>query len=431
MATLQGQKLGIEKQVQVAGAAGYDAIEPWLSSLNDFVKAGGKLADLKRQIADQGLTVESAIAFSEWLAEDATRRAKGLEQAKREMDLVAQIGGKRIAAPPAGATDVVGLDPLVAAERYRALLEIGDQMGVVPELELWGFSKALGRLSECVAAAVQCGHPRACMLNDIFHLYKSGSDYRGLAVVNGRAAAVLHMNDYPADPPREKVDDSYRVYPGDGICPLPRHPAFAARNRRPANSIPGTFQPEILEARRVARGQNRPGQNEARGGTLRKLDSGFTARPARPRRTRSTNRPPNVAKSWIRAKTGTQTRTRTPRSICPPEPRAKPPPFAAPENNTARKAPWPSRTAPETARCGGINSKRADGLLVASARPQVNTSTTVVRMAVARFEFTPLTPTLASTAVRPANRADNSDQRNQFISVSCDMKLHSSTAWLE
>jgi sugar phosphate isomerase/epimerase len=31
---------------------------------------------------------------------------------------------------------------------------------------------------------------------------------------------VLHMNDYPADPPREKITDAYRVYPGDGIAPL-------------------------------------------------------------------------------------------------------------------------------------------------------------------------------------------------------------------
>ena len=220
MATIQGQKLGIEKEIQIAGAAGYDAIEPWISSIDEYVKAGGKTVDLKRQIADLGLTVESAIGFSEWLAEDDTRRARGMEQAKRDMELVAQIGGKRMAAPPAGATDVVGMDPLKAAERYRALLEIGDQIGVIPELELWSFSKSLGHLSECVEVAVQCSHPRACILNDIFHLYKSGSDYRGLAVVNGRAAAVMHMNDYPAAPPREKIDDSYRVYPGDGTGPL-------------------------------------------------------------------------------------------------------------------------------------------------------------------------------------------------------------------
>lgn len=219
-ATIQGQKLGIEKEVQVAAAAGYDAIEPWISSLDEFVKRGGKLADLKKQISDAGLAVESAIGFSEWLAEDDAQRAKGLEQARHDLDLVAQIGGQRIAAPPAGATEVAGMDPQKMADRYRALLEIGDQIGVVAELELWSFSKNLGRLSECVAVAVQCGHPRACILADIFHLYKSGSDYRGLAVVNGRAATVIHLNDFAAEPSREKIDDSYRVYPGDGIYPL-------------------------------------------------------------------------------------------------------------------------------------------------------------------------------------------------------------------
>jgi len=31
---------------------------------------------------------------------------------------------------------------------------------------------------------------------------------------------VFHLNDYPADPPRETITDRDRVYPGDGIAPL-------------------------------------------------------------------------------------------------------------------------------------------------------------------------------------------------------------------
>ena len=220
MATIRGQKLGIVKEIQVAAKAGYDAIEPWISTIEEYVKAGGQLADLKKQLADLGLTVESAIGFAEWLAEDDARRAKGLERAKREMDWVAQIGGKRLAAPPAGATDVRGMELLRAAERYGALLEAGDRIGVVPQLELWHFSKALGRLGECVGAAVECGHPNACVLADVFHMFKSGSDYHGLRLLTSQAAHVLHLNDYPGDPPREKLDDSHRCYPGDGIAPL-------------------------------------------------------------------------------------------------------------------------------------------------------------------------------------------------------------------
>ena len=112
------------------------------------MKAGGKLADIRKRIEDRGLTVEGAISFTQWIVDDDARRAEALEQAKREMDILAQIGGKRIAAPPAGANgnNAPTLDLMKAAERYRALLELGDKMGVTPALELWGPSKNLHRL---------------------------------------------------------------------------------------------------------------------------------------------------------------------------------------------------------------------------------------------------------------------------------------------
>ncbi|MGO8931144.1 MAG: sugar phosphate isomerase/epimerase family protein [Limisphaerales bacterium] len=219
-ATLRGQKLGIVKEVEIAAKAGYEAIEPWIEALQAYVQGGGSLKDLGKQIKDSGLTVEDAISFPPWLVDDEARRAKGLEQAKREMDMVAQIGGRRLAAPPVGATDLPKLSLAQAAERYRALLEAGAQIGVVPQLELWGFSKNLGRLSECVAVAMETGHPNACVLADVFHLYKGGSDFHGIRLLGPEAIQILHMNDYPNDPPREKIDDSYRVYPGDGVAPL-------------------------------------------------------------------------------------------------------------------------------------------------------------------------------------------------------------------
>jgi sugar phosphate isomerase/epimerase len=218
--TLRGHKLGIVKEVEVAAKAGYEGIEPWMATIEAHVQSGGALKDLGKQISDAGLTVEGAIGFAEWLVDDEARRAKGLELAKRQMDMVAQLGGRRFAAPPAGATGLPRVELAQAAERYRTLLEAGAQIGVVPQLELWGFSKNLGRLSECVAVAMETAHPNACVLADVFHLYKGGSDFRGMRLLGPEAIQVLHLNDYPNDPPREKIDDSYRVYPGDGVAPL-------------------------------------------------------------------------------------------------------------------------------------------------------------------------------------------------------------------
>jgi 2-keto-myo-inositol isomerase len=218
--TIRGQKLSIVAEVEIAAKAGYQAVEPWIGELDDYAKKGGSLPDLRKRIADAGLTVEDAIGFPTWIVDDEARRRQGLEAAKRDMDLVRQIGGKRIAAPPVGATDRADLNLLAVAERYRALLELGREMGLVPQLELWGFSKSMSRLSEVLLVAMESRDPDACVLPDIFHMYKGGSDFGGLRFIHGQAIHVFHVNDYPDQVSRTEVTDAQRVFPGDGVAPL-------------------------------------------------------------------------------------------------------------------------------------------------------------------------------------------------------------------
>lgn len=218
--TIRGQKLPFDKELEIAAKAGYQAIEPWVHKIHEYAGADGNLKDLRKRTADLGLTIESAISFFQWIIDDDSRRAKGFEQAKRDMDILAQVGGKRIAAPPAGATREPGLDLMKAAERYRELLELGDKFGVVPQIELWGSSKNLHRLGQCMFVVIESGHPKACFLPDVYHIYKGGSDFTGLKQLSAHAIQVLHMNDYPADPPRDRIGDRDRVMPGDGIAPL-------------------------------------------------------------------------------------------------------------------------------------------------------------------------------------------------------------------
>ena len=219
-ATIRGQKLSVAEEVEVAAKAGYDGFEPWTDNIARYVEAGHSLRDLDKRIADLGLIVENAIGFPSWIVDDDARRAKGMEQMKHDMDLVRQIGGRRIAAPPAGAHGTPGMDLRKIAERYRAVLELGRKMGVVPQLEIWGSSKTLSRVGEAIYVAVEAGHRDACLLLDAYHMYKSGSNFEGLRLINWSAMHLFHINDYPADPPRETINDRDRIYPGDGVCPL-------------------------------------------------------------------------------------------------------------------------------------------------------------------------------------------------------------------
>ncbi len=239
--TLRGQNLTMEQFVDIAAEAGYQAIEPWINEIEKFIQAGGSLADLSKRIADKGLTVESAIGFAKWIVDDETERKAGLEQARRDMDWVKQLGGTRIAAPPAGATNQTDLSLDKAAERYRALLELGASLGVTPQLEVWGFSKSLSKIGEVLYVASQAGHPDACILPDVYHLFKGGSPFESLQLISGTAMHVFHMNDYPAAPPRAEMTDAHRVYPGDGVAPLAEIYSMLK-----ATGFTGTFSLELF-----------------------------------------------------------------------------------------------------------------------------------------------------------------------------------------
>ena len=219
-ATIRGHNLGLIKELETAAKAGFHSVEIWIDTLQTYLNTGGTLRDLKKRMNDLGIKVDNCIGFAEWIVDDDARRIKGMEQMKKEMDMLAQIGCRRIAAPPAGATETPGLDLRKAAERYRAILELGETTGVVPQLEMWGFSKNLSRASEVLYVAMESGHPSAKVLLDVYHLYKGGSPLDTLSMINSSSTEILHVNDYPSHLTPDAITDADRTYPGDGVAPV-------------------------------------------------------------------------------------------------------------------------------------------------------------------------------------------------------------------
>lgn len=220
MATIRGHNLGLVKELETAHKAGFSSVEIWMDTLEKYLSGGGKLKALKQRIDDAGMHIENAIGFAPWIVDDDTQRAKGIEQLKKEMEQLAALGCKRTAAPPAGATEKRGLDLDKAAERYRAILELGKQTGVVPQLEMWGFSANLSKLGELLYVAAGAGQSSARLLLDVFHMYKGGTSVNALSLVNPHATEVFHVNDYPATIAAEAITDADRIYPGDGVAPI-------------------------------------------------------------------------------------------------------------------------------------------------------------------------------------------------------------------
>ena len=217
--TIRGYQLPVEKQVDLCAEAGFEGIELWVSDVEAYIKQGGTAAELGQRIKQHGLVLENMISFSTWMADDPGARKSGIKKMRQDMELTAQLGGRYIAAPVQGVPVFEKQHLSEYSDRYRMILEAGVQAGVTPLLELWG-GGALSQLADTVSITIGSAHPDASMLLDFYHLYRGGNSFDSLRLINGGILPVFHINDYPASIPRTALNDSDRVFPGDGSCPF-------------------------------------------------------------------------------------------------------------------------------------------------------------------------------------------------------------------
>jgi 2-keto-myo-inositol isomerase len=217
--TISGKNQGIEFYIETAARAGYDAVELWIMDIQSYLEKGGTVQKLSKKIKDTGLIFASAIGFAPWMVTDEELRGKGFKQMEEEMNLVAALGCARIAAPAAGVTSDEPIDLFEIGNRYAKLLALGKKTGVRPLLEFWGASRFY-HLGQSVMAALVAGSAEAKILPDVYHMFRGGSDFDSLKLIDGSLIDIIHMNDYPGNLARTVMDDQHRVYPGDGIAPL-------------------------------------------------------------------------------------------------------------------------------------------------------------------------------------------------------------------
>ena len=218
--TFRGYGIGLAEQVNAAISAGFPGFEPWMKHIR-AAKEAGVLGDVCKAARDGGLEFVNGIAFGQWVNPDPKIRAEGIEETKRDMALLAEMGCPRIAASMFGVqkpgAPILKLEEI--AERYAVVLDLGKQMGVRPLLEYWGHSVNLTRLEEALEVLKLLNRPDAAILADVYHTYRGGGSFDTYRRLSASTLPVLHMNDYPASPAREKLVDADRVWPGDGIAP--------------------------------------------------------------------------------------------------------------------------------------------------------------------------------------------------------------------
>jgi sugar phosphate isomerase/epimerase len=204
-------------KIEIAGKAGYDAIEPWNDEISAFLEQGGKFADLKRALADAGLKVVSVIALHGWITAEGAERERVLDDCRSRMTQAVELESPYIVASPPH--EVVDLKR--ASERFAELLDMGAGIGVLPTMEFLGFVAGINNVASAWAIASGTGDPRATVVADVFHMMRGGGSIDDLLTLDGDRIANFHINDLPPEPDPLIQKDADRVMVGEGIADLP------------------------------------------------------------------------------------------------------------------------------------------------------------------------------------------------------------------
>ena len=205
------------RQIEVAAAAGFGALELWFADTDAHLAAGGSLRELRTALSDAGLCVPTLIYFSGWFecAEADWPRLK--DACARRMDQASQLGAAHlICSPPEGAADIA-----LGASRYRELLDLGTKTGVAPIFEFLGFVEKYHQIEAALDVLALAGGGTTVL--DPFHVFRGGGSVESISLLKPQQIAISHFNDTVLHPPRTEQGDGDRVMPGAGSFPLQRY----------------------------------------------------------------------------------------------------------------------------------------------------------------------------------------------------------------
>jgi 2-keto-myo-inositol isomerase len=200
--------------------AGFRAVELWLESVEPFLKKES-VAAARRLMADQGIEPVSACCEGDVFFPGLPDREKRLDSLKRKLDSSRELGARRFVLYSAIFEDVKPSDYDAALPGLAAVGDLGRERDIVVGIEFIKGAKFLGSLLTTIELLRRAAHSHLRVQFDTFHFYAGVSKLEDLENVRPGEISFVHINDVPAKP-RELLEDTDRVYVGEGVLPLER-----------------------------------------------------------------------------------------------------------------------------------------------------------------------------------------------------------------
>ena len=198
--------------------AGITHVELNAAFVDDFVKTD-TLDGARKVLADNGLTLVSGAVGAVGLLEPNPNRAEALDSLKRRLEMFASFGLKQVYLTTTGTQKLTANDYQAVAENMRSVGETAKPFNMIVNVEFVRSSPYMSTLLTALKATREAAHPNFGLLFDFYHFWSGMNRLEDMDQIRPGEIRHVHFQDVP-DMPRELLDNSSRLIPGDGVSPL-------------------------------------------------------------------------------------------------------------------------------------------------------------------------------------------------------------------
>ncbi len=211
---------GFQKSLEGWSRAGIKQVELTAALLDGFLKTDN-LAAAQRVVKDLGLTPVSCTPGLADFWNPNPGRAAALEKWKQRCEQFASFGITHIYNPSGTAIKITADDYKRGADCMREAGEIAKQFNMTAMIEFVRTSTYISTLTTLLKLTREAAHPNVHPMLDFYHFWSGMSKFEDLDLLRPGELAHVHFQDVP-DMPRELLDNTTRLIPGDGVSPLTR-----------------------------------------------------------------------------------------------------------------------------------------------------------------------------------------------------------------
>jgi sugar phosphate isomerase/epimerase len=232
-------RAGFRASLEGWAKAGITQVELTNNLLDQFLKTETPAA-AKRVLADLNLKPISGACGFVGLLDPNPDRAAAHDNFKKRSETWAELGIPLIYTTTQSSSRPTADDYKAAADNLREVGEIATQFKLPAAFEFVRTSTFVSTLPTLLSITRAAGHPGVGVLFDCYHFWSGLNKFEDLDALKTGEIRHVHFQDVP-DMPREMLDTTTRVPPGDGVTPL-----VAILQKLSAKGYAGPLSVELL-----------------------------------------------------------------------------------------------------------------------------------------------------------------------------------------